>query len=64
MELLNRYLNEIKRYLPFKDRDDTLKELENLLLEDLEVRVSNGENKDTAFVSISSLGSGLSSSFL
>ncbi len=48
MELLNRYLNEIKRYLPFKDRDDTLKELENLLLEDLEVRVSNGENKDTA----------------
>lgn len=48
MELLKRYLNEIKRYLPFKDRDDTLKELENLLLEDLEVRVSNGENKDTA----------------
>lgn len=58
MELLNRYLYQIEKYLPRKDQDDTIKELRNLLLEDLDSRIKNGEKeKDALYNLIKEFGS-------
>ena len=45
MELLERYLSQIKKHLPLKDREDTLNELRSLLLEELDSK-SNGSNNE------------------
>lgn len=45
MELLERYLNQIKKHLPLKDREDTIKELRSLILEEFDSR-SNDTNKE------------------
>jgi hypothetical protein len=45
MELLERYLGQIKKHLPIKDREDTLEELRSLLLEELDSK-SNGTNDE------------------
>lgn len=52
MELLDRYLLQVQRYLPLRDRDDTIKELKGLLLEDLDNRIDNGENKEDALYNL------------
>lgn len=52
MELLERYLTQIERYLPFKERSETTKELRNLILDQLDEAVSNGSEKETALYNI------------
>ena len=48
MKLLERYLLQIERYLPLKDRKDTIEELKNLLLDDIEERKSKGQPTEDA----------------
>lgn len=48
MKLLERYLMQVERYLPIKDRKDTTLELKNLLLEDIDNRVDNGQSEEDA----------------
>ncbi len=45
MELLERYLKQIIKYLPFKEKEDTIKELRSLILEEFDNR-SNGTNEE------------------
>ena len=45
MELLERYLRQIRKHLPFKDKDDTINELRSLILEEFDSR-SNGTNEE------------------
>lgn len=45
MELLERYLGQIKKHLPYKDKEDTIKELRSLILEEFDSR-SNGTNEE------------------
>ena len=52
MELLERYLLQIEKYLPLKDRKDTLEELKNLLLEDIEERKINGQPEEDAMYEV------------
>lgn len=52
MELLDRYLLQVQRYLPLKDREDTIKELKGLLLEDYDNRIENGENNEDALYNL------------
>ncbi len=46
MELLDRYLLQIEKFLPLKDREDIIQELKSLLLEDLDNRMMEGGNQD------------------
>jgi|LGOV01.1.fsa_nt_gb hypothetical protein len=48
MKLLERYLLQVEKYLPLKDRKDTLEELKNLLLEDIAERTANGQPEEDA----------------
>ncbi len=48
MKLLERYLLQVERYLPLKDRKDTTLELKNLLLEDIDSRITEGQPEDDA----------------
>ncbi|QMS84551.1 HAAS signaling domain-containing protein [Candidatus Xianfuyuplasma coldseepsis] len=50
MDLLERYLYQIKRYLPLKEREETINELRSLLLDQLDQ--SDNPDKDDALRSI------------
>lgn len=52
MELLERYLNQVERYLYKKDSKDTIQELRSLILEELDVRLEQGENEEQALIEI------------
>ncbi len=45
MELLERYLRQIRKHLPFRDKEDTINELRSLILEEFDSR-SNGTNEE------------------
>ncbi|MCI0519157.1 MAG: hypothetical protein L0Z70_02745 [Chloroflexi bacterium] len=51
MNLINRYLHEVGRYLPRKNRGDILAELRSLLLDTLDGRVQ-GEAKEEDYVAL------------
>lgn len=57
MELLERYLNQIKKHLPFKDREDTLNELRSLILEEFDSRADGINDKDIIYEIIKEYGS-------
>lgn len=46
MDLLDRYLIQIRRYLPFRDREETITELRSLILDQLDQ--TDNPNKDAA----------------
>ena len=46
MELLERYLNQIKKHLPLKDREDTLNELRSLILEEFDSKSIDSNDED------------------
>jgi hypothetical protein len=48
MELLQRYLRQIRRYLPFKDRDETINELQSLLLDQADQLIQEGMSEEDA----------------
>lgn len=52
MELLERYLKQIERYLPFKERKETIKELRSLILDQVDELVSTGLETDKAIYKI------------
>lgn len=57
MKLLKRYLGQVGRYLPKNDKEDTLKELESLLLENIDLKMEQGMNKeDSEFEAIKEFG--------
>ena len=45
MELLERYLRQIKKHLPIKDKEDTIEELRSLILEEFDSK-TNGTNDE------------------
>lgn len=48
MDLLERYLKQIERYLPFKERKETIKELRSLILDQVDGLESEGQSKEKA----------------
>lgn len=50
--LLPRYLKQIEKYLPLKDRKDTIKELESIILDQADERMSNGESEENALYNV------------
>lgn len=52
MDLLERYLKQIERYLPFKDRNETTKELRSLILDQVDVLLRKGISEDDAIYQI------------
>jgi hypothetical protein len=46
MELLERYLRQIERYLPLKERKETTKELRSLILDQVDEQAGDGGNKE------------------
>ena len=52
MNLLQRYLKQVEKYLPIKDRKDTLMELENLILEEVDEQISLGANREDAIYTV------------
>jgi len=52
MELLERYLTQIERHLPLKDRSETTKELRSLILDQLDEAISTGLDKEIALYNI------------
>ncbi len=56
MELLERYLGQIKKHLPIKDREDTLNELRSLILEELDSKSNGSNNEDILYEIIKSNG--------
>lgn len=52
MKLLERYLLQIEKYLPFKDRKDTIEELKSLLSEEVDHRVMNGQPEEKALYDV------------
>lgn len=57
MELLERYLLQVERYLPHKDRKDTIDELRSLLLDQFDSRVEEGlEEYDLIYIIIKEFG--------
>ncbi len=48
MILLERYLLQVERYLPFKERKDTIEELRGLILDQVDSLVSTGESEEKA----------------
>ena len=58
MKLLNRYLSQIGRLLPAKDKDDTIAELKSLLLENYDVLLDQGLSEtDAMYKAIQDYGS-------
>ena len=57
MDLLERYLRQIERYLPFKDRKETTKELRNLILDQLDEQTIDEEKREeTLYLIIRNMG--------
>ncbi len=56
MELLERYLNQIKKHLPLKDREDTLNELRSLILEEFDSKSNDSDNEDILYEIIKDYG--------
>lgn len=52
MNLLERYLKQIERYLPFKERKETIKELRNLILDQVDGLVQEGLSQEKAIFNI------------
>jgi|LGOV01.1.fsa_nt_gb hypothetical protein len=52
MILLERYLLQIERYLPFKERKDTITELRSLILDQVDTLVSAGEPEEKAIYKV------------
>ncbi|GEM_PF-1119717 len=52
MELLERYLRQIRRYLPFKDREETVSELRSLILDQLDEQTASGQDQTEALRNI------------
>ncbi|AIO18586.1 hypothetical protein KQ51_00706 [Candidatus Izimaplasma bacterium HR1] len=52
MELLDRYLKQIERYLPFKDRKETIKELRSLILDQVDELVSQGLDQEKVLFNV------------
>ena len=48
MDLLERYLRQIEKYLPLKERKDTIKELRSLLYDHIDELVTQGQKKEQA----------------
>ena len=48
MLLLERYLLQMERYLPLKERKDTIEELRSLILDQVDTLISAGEDKEKA----------------
>ncbi len=48
MNLLERYLRQIERYLPFKERKETTKELRSLIMDQVDEQVENGIDEEKA----------------
>jgi len=46
MELLERYLYQIEKYLPKEDKKDTIDELKSFILDQLDSKTAMGENKE------------------
>lgn len=56
MKLLERYLRQIERYLPYKERKDTINELRGLILEEVEQSNSNQTEDEILFEIIIRMG--------
>lgn len=56
MELLERYLNQIKKYLPLKDKEDTIKELRSLILEEFDSRIDDTNKEEILYDIIKEYG--------
>ena len=57
MELLERYLLQVERYLPLKEKIDTIEELRSLLLEEVDSRMAEGETlNDALYIVIKGFG--------
>ena len=52
MDLLERYLKQIERYLPYKERKETTNELRSLILDQLDEHVAQGQNQEKALYTI------------
>lgn len=52
MDLLERYLRQIKRYLPIPEREETVKELQSLILDQLDEKQASGMEEETALRAI------------
>ena len=52
MDLLERYLRQIERYLPFKDRKETTMELRSLILDQLDQQTQEGQDKEKTLYNI------------
>lgn len=50
--LLERYLRQIKRYLPIKDRDETIEELRSLILDQLEQQTTSQKDEEAVLKQI------------
>jgi hypothetical protein len=57
MKYLKSYLHQIKRYLPLRDREDTLKELKSIILDQIDEKVASGVDEEEAeYTTIISMG--------
>lgn len=52
MELLERYLHQIKRYLPKKDKEEVTKELHSLLLDNLDRKLEETNDQEQALYDV------------
>lgn len=52
MELLNKYLYQVGRHLPTKDKEDTINELQSIILDQLDIKLQEGIAEETALVAI------------
>lgn len=52
MNLLARYLKQIEKYLPFKERKDTIDELRSLIMDQVDEQVALGKNQKDALYDV------------
>lgn len=52
MELLDRYIHQISKFLSKKDREDTIKEIRSLLLDDIDALVREGSKEEDAVLDV------------
>ena len=52
MKLLESYLLQIRRYLPYKDRDDTIKELRSIILDQVDEKKEMGLTEEGAIYNV------------
>ena len=52
MKLLEKYLYQVGRHLPKSDREDTINELQSIILDQLDEKISAGSSEEDALTSI------------